>query len=102
MKGSDLDRTAHGKNPLRERKVPDTKKSVTVSTTDPDCGLFHKGEYKVEFAYTSHVACDENNFVLACEVTPGNVHDSMVFDAVYEDVIASFEEVETVAVDAGY
>lgn len=97
-----LNRSAHGKKPLREREAPADEKSVNISTTDPDCGLFHKGEHKVEFAYTTHVACDENNFVLACEVTPGNVHDSMVFDAVYEDVISSFDEVETVAVDAGY
>ena len=75
---------------------------MTVSTTDPESGLFHKGEHKVVFAYTAHVACDEHNFVLGCEVTPGNVHDSMVFDAVYEDVVEKFEEVETVTVDAGY
>ena len=64
--------------------------------------MFHKGEHKVEFAYTAHVACDENNFVLSCEVTPGNVHDSMVFDSVYVNVVESFKAVETVAVDAGY
>ena len=63
--------------------------------------MFHKGEHKVEFAYTAHVACDENNFVLSCEVTPGNVHDSIVFDTVYDDVVEKFDEVETVAVDAG-
>ena len=40
--------------------------------------------------------------MLSCEVTPGNVHDSMVFDSVYVDVVKSFKEVETVAVDAGY
>lgn len=56
----------------------------------------------MEFAYTTHVACDENNFVLACETRPGNVHDSKVFDAVYEAVTEQFDEVETVAVDAGY
>ena len=78
---------------MKEPERPVETKIVTVSTTDPECGLFHKGEYKVEFAYTAHVVCDHNNFVLACEVTLGNVHDSIVFDSVYE---------ETVAVDAGY
>ena len=75
---------------------------MTVSTTDPESGLFRKGEHKAVFAYTAHVTCDEHHFVLGCEVTPGNVHDSTVFDAVYEDVVEKFDEVETVTVDAGY
>lgn len=96
------DRVAHGKRLLKKQERPVETKTVTVSTTDPECGLFHKGEHKVEFAYTAHVACDHNNFVLGCEVTPGNVHDSMVFDTVYEAVTDTFDCVETVAVDAGY
>lgn len=100
------DRVFHGKKPLKEKDNYDDKnpptKTVTVSTTDPDCGIFHKGEHKVEFAYTAHVACDENNFVLGCEITPGNVHDSTVFDNVYDEVTAKFDEVETVAVDSAY
>ena len=93
------DRIARGKKPLKVKDNYSESKEITASTTDPDCGLFHKGEHKVEFAYTAH---DRNNFVLACEVTPGNVHDSMVFDAVYEAVADIFSEVETVIVDAGY
>ena len=96
------DRIVHNKKPLKEKDNYSESKEVTTSTTDPDCSLFHKGEHKVEFAYTAHVGCDKNNFVLACEVTPGNVHDSMVFDVVYEAVADTFNEVETVAVDAGY
>lgn len=101
----DADRIAHGKKPLKDRDDDDDTSGgsmVTVSTTDPESGLFRKGEHKTEFAYTAHVACEGNNFVLACEVTPGNVHDSKVFDAVYEDVTGRFDEVETVTVDAGY
>lgn len=64
--------------------------------------MFHKDEHKVEFAYTAHVACDENNLILSCEVTSGNVHDSMVFDRVYDEAVKNFEEVETVAANAGY
>lgn len=51
----------------------------------------------MEFAYSAHVACD--NFILASVVT--NVHDSVVFDEVYDKVTEQFPEVETVAVDAG-
>lgn len=75
---------------------------MEASTTDPDSGLFHKGEHKVVFAYGAHVACDKNNFILNVEVTPGNVHDSVVFDDVYEKVVERFPEVDTVVLDAGY
>jgi transposase len=103
----EADRAAHGKKPLKDKRDDDDGGSdgggmVTISTTDPESGLFRKGEHKTEFAYTAHVACDENNFVLACEATPGNVHDSKVFDAVYETLTNRFPEVETVTVDAGY
>jgi hypothetical protein len=37
-----------------------------------------KGEKERVFAYTFHTACDRNGFVLAAQVTPGNVHDSQV------------------------
>jgi transposase len=97
------DRIEHDKKPLKDKDDNDKgEKQITISTTDPECGLFHKGEHKVEFAYTAHVACDKRNFILGCDVTPGNVHDSMVFDTVYDKVVEAFPEVETVAVDAGY
>lgn len=73
-----------------------------MSTVDPDCGLFHKGEHKKEMAYTTHTACDKNNFVLDFKVTAGNIHDSLVFDNVYDKVVSKFPEVKVVAVDAGY
>lgn len=100
------DRVEKGKKPLKDKddnNGPGTGiKQLTVSTTDPESGLFHKGEHKVEFAYTAHVACDKKNFILGCEVTPGNVHDSTVFDTVYDHVTKEFPEVVTVAMDAGY
>jgi len=97
------ERLEHGKKPLKDKDDDvQGERQITVSTTDPDCGLFHKGEHKVEFAYSAHVACDKKNFILGCEVTPGNVHDSVVFDDVYDKVVETFPEVETVAVDAGY
>lgn len=96
------DRIAHGKKPLKEKENVTTTKTTTISTPDPDCGLFHKGEHKVEFAYTAHTACDKHNFVLGATVTAGNVHDSMVFDEVYDEGTKQFTEVETVALDAGY
>ena len=52
-------------------------KEVTVSTTDPDCGMFVKGEHERQFAYKAHTACDRHGFVMGVEVTAGNVHDSI-------------------------
>jgi transposase len=89
------------KKKLARRKKEKTK-TVLQSTTDPDCGLFVKGEHKRQFAYEAHTACDANGFVLEVEVTPGNVHDSVAFDDVYDKVVERFPEVETVVVDTAY
>ena len=37
---------------------------IKASTTDPECGVFHKGEHKKVFAYSANTACDKNNFIL--------------------------------------
>ena len=76
-------------------------KEKTVSTTDPDCGMFVKGEHERQFAYEAHTACDRNGFILGVEVTAGNVHDSVAWDKVYEEVTAK-HEVKFVTMDAGY
>ena len=39
-------------------------KEITVSTTDPDSGMFVKGEHERQFAYEAHTACDRKGFVL--------------------------------------
>ena len=73
----------------------------TVSTTDPNCGMFVKGEHERQFAYEAHTACDKRGFVLGVEVTAGNVHDSVAWDKVYDDVTGKFK-VQFVTMDAGY
>lgn len=105
----DEDRVAHGKKPLRRDdhdddgapEAPETK-TVTVSTTDSECGLFHKGEHEQPFAYVTGVACDKHNFVLGYNLAPGNTHDSTMFSQLYRDVTGRFPEAEAVALDAGY
>ena len=82
----EADRVAQGKKPLKDRDDDEESKGggmATVSTTDPDSGLFRKGEHKTELAYTAHAACDEKNFVSACEATPGNVHGSNEYEKLY-------------------
>lgn len=97
------DRIRHGKKPLKEKTDEETEvKNVKASTTDPDCGLFHKGEHKKVFAYASNTACDRNNYVLGFHVTPGNVHDSVSFEGVYDKVLERYPQTKRIVVDSGY
>jgi len=75
---------------------------VTVSTTDPESGLFVKGEHERQFAYEAHTACDRKGFVLGVEVTAGNVHDSVAWDALYDGLTEKLPQIEFVTMDAGY
>lgn len=123
MEEVNADREAHGKKPfdndddppaparksrdntsrkkLTRRKKEKTR-TVAKSVTDPESGLFVKGEHKRRFAYEAHTACDKNGFVLETVVTPGNIHDSVVFDAVYDKVTEHFPKTEVVVTDAAY
>ncbi len=118
------DRQAHGKAPFEDEEEPPARAKKTAgqhlqkeagppkegkenphgdkSVTDPDCGLFVKGEHERKFAYEAHTACDENGFVLETVVTPGNVHDSVAFDDVYDKVTETFAQVETIVADSAY
>ena len=118
------DREAHGKKPFDEdndepptapkkrkdntsrkklaRRKKDKAHIVTKSVTDPDCGLFVKGSHERQFAYEAHTACDSHGFVLETVVTPGNVHDSVAFDEVYDKVTKTFPETETIVADSAY
>ena len=90
------------KKKLANRKKQTKKKTVTKSITDPDSGLFAKGEHRVVFAYEAHTACDKNGFVLEAVVTPGNVHDSVAFDDVYDSLVEKYPEIETIVADSAY
>lgn len=126
MEEVNLDREEHGKKPfddddsddtptppkkkrdntsrkkLARRKKAGKLKKVTQSTTDPESGMFVKGDHKRQFAYEAHTACDKNGYILGTVVTPGNVHDSVAFDDIYDEVTEKFPEVETVAADSAY
>lgn len=103
MEEINKDREKHGKKPFKDDdNGPAPTKHIKKSTTDPDCGEFHKGEHQKCFAYTAHVACDRNNFVLKADVSAGNIHDSVMFDRLYQRVKESFPQSKAVVVDAGY
>ena len=87
---------------LKKRKKEAKKKVVTKSTTDSDCGLFVKGDHKKQLAYEAHTACDIHGYVLEVEVTPGNVHDSVAFDDVYDKVVEKYPQVKTIVADTAY
>lgn len=102
------DRMAHGKKPLNDQDndddepKPPATKTIKESTTDPESGVFHKGEHQKCFAYVTNTACDRHNFILDFELGAGNIHDSIMFDDLYERVLRHFPEIQAVAVDAGY
>lgn len=123
MEEVNADREAHGKKPFDDdddppstpkkrkdntsrkkqaRRKKDKAHIVTKSVTDPDCGLFVKGSHKRQFAYEAHTACDQNGFILETVVTPGNVHDSVAFDEVYDKLTGVFPEVESIVADSAY
>lgn len=127
MKEVNVDREAHGKKPFDDsddnppptdkpkkkrdntskkkqlrRKKEAKSKQITKSITDPDSGLFVKGEHERQLAYEAHTACDEHGYVLETVITPGNVHDSVAFDDVYDKVTEHFPEVETIVADSAY
>lgn len=76
----DRDRAEHHKKELKRKKkeLPDTKE-IKTSTSDPDCGYFHKGDKEKCFAHNVNVACDIHGYILSMSVDPGNVHDSEAF-----------------------
>ena len=96
------DRENHGKKPFDGDGKPPKEKTITESKTDPECGMFHKGDHKKCFAYTAQTACDKSGYVLDVTLNPGNVHDSVAFDGLYDRLCEIFPEVEFAVADAGY
>ena len=125
MEEINQDREAHGKKPFdkddddknkpskpnkntskkklaRRKKAEKQAKKSVKSKTDPESGMFVKGEHKRQFAYEAHTVCDKNGYVMETVVTPGNVHDSAAFDDVYDKVTEKYPEIETVVADSAY
>ncbi len=97
------DREEHGKKPFDDDdNTPPEEKEITESTSDPESGLFHKGEHKKCFAYNAQVACDRHGWILGATIHSGNKHDSTVFEEIYNKVIENVGKPEAVVADAGY
>ncbi len=99
------EREALGKKPVDEEDDDDDQNpptaTKTVSTTDPDAGMFVKGEHERQFAYEAHTACDKNGFVVEVDVTAGNIHDSVAWDGLYDRICGKFDP-KFLVMDAGY
>jgi transposase len=96
------DREAHEKKPLKDKDdddEPPTKQQVE-STSDPESGMFHKGEHKKVFAYSAQTACDQNGWVLDYSVHAGNEHDSRTFPSLYEK-LKNYDP-DMIVMDSGY
>lgn len=85
----------------KEIEVKKTK-HIKESTTDPECGLFHKGEKQKCFAYTHMTMSDKHGYVLYNKVAPGNMHDSAIFSEIYDELIHMYENIKNVCLDAGF
>lgn len=100
LKEINEDRENHGKKPFEPKDKGEKK--ISESKTDPDSGVFHKGEHKKCFAYEAHTACDEKGYILGVHVTAGNIHDSVAFDPLFDELHKNFPQIETVAADSAY
>lgn len=97
------ERKERGKKPFDDDDdEPPEEQEITESTSDPESGVFRKGEHKTVFAYSAQTACDKHNFVVGVEVNAGNVHDSVGFDKIYEEVTERIPEIKKVVMDSGY
>ena len=81
---------------------PPPTETKTVSKTDPDSGMYVKGQHERQLAYEAHTACDRHGMVLDVVVTAGNVHDSVAWDDLYNSVTGKFEDIDFVTMDSAY
>lgn len=101
LKEINSDREIMGRAPYDDDDFPPETKTITQSKTDPESGLFHKGEHKKCFAYNAQTACDKHNFILGVSIEKGNVHDSVAFDGLYNKIKDKFD-IKAVVMDVGY
>ena len=98
------DREKLGKKPVDDDDEGKGGETIekTVSTTDPESGMFVKGEHERQFAYEAHTACTKNGFIVGVKVTAGNVHDSVAWDSLYDEVTEQFPQIKFVTMDSAY
>lgn len=88
----------HGKKPFDGPKPPE-EREISESTTDPEIGVFHKGEHKKCFAYIAQTGCDKNGYVMDVTVNPRNVQDGVTFDGLYDRLVEKNPEIKAAVAD---
>lgn len=78
------------------------KKKVAISRTDPESGMFHKGEKEKQLAYSVQTAVDENGWVMGCKTTAASVNDNNAGMEFVDELTDEFKETKAVVMDAGY
>lgn len=81
------------------------EKKIKVSDTDPESGYYHRDNKEKGFMYLDHRTVDiQNNIIVDCFVTKGNVHDSVPFISMAEYIKNKYPsfKIEEWALDAGY
>jgi transposase len=88
---------------LKYERVVETKE-ITKSIIDPDAGILYKDEKEKMVAYNTTVIGDKNNYVVAYDVNPSNMHDSKAFYPAYKKFKDRFgtERTNYEALDAAY
>lgn len=101
-----LDKEAYEIGLIKEPVEYDTTKTkkVTMSVTDPECGLMKRPGKPTGFHYLNHQTCDSKHGIITdIFVTAGNVHDSIPHTARLEYQIDKFGfKTEAICADASY
>lgn len=81
------------------------KKKIKVSNTDPESGYYHRDNKEKGFMYLDHRTVDiQNNIIVDCYITKGNVHDSVPFISRAEYIKNKYPSfnIQEWALDSGY
>lgn len=94
---------------INQLRIEDGKKTIEekeikkiVSKTDPECGMFHKGEKEKQLAYSVQTACDKKGWIVGCKTNPGNTNDNNGSIEFLDEYIDNHERLENIVMDAGY
>ncbi len=100
LKEINEDREEHGKKPFSPEEPEEH--TVNESTVDPESGVFHKGEHKKCLAYVAQTGCDRHGYVMGFTINPGNIHDSVAFDGLYDVLTKHNPKISVIVADAAY
>jgi len=97
------DNDDEAKPPAPRKELKRGTKKVKVSTTDEESGYYYRDEKEKGFVYQDHrVVEGKNNFIIATQIEPGNIHDSKVLEKVLLQLKERGVDYQNIALDSGY